>query len=448
MHSDSDIAISVRNLSKTYRLFGHPGDRIKQFFSFGFKQYHREFTALNDVSFDIRKGETVGIIGRNGSGKSTLLQLICGILKPSSGSTQINGRISALLELGAGFNPEFTGRENVYFQGALTGFTQEQMHERFEKIAAFADIGEFIDQPVRTYSSGMFVRLAFAVNAHVNADVLVIDEALSVGDALFVQKCMRYINTYICGGGTVLFVSHDIAAVAQLCQTVYWLADGEIKRHGDPKTVIAGYIESLYLPADAVSASTHAAHKEPAAQPVSNVDFRDVREEFINSSLYRNAIAVSQFPREPGGFGENGAIITEVALKNADGFTVTTVLGGEMLTLQIRGRANKDIAKPLVGFFVKNSTGQSIFGDNTYLSYRDSPLSISQHQEFNAQFTFRCPILPVGDYAVTVAVAEGTQTNPVQHHWIHEALILRSISSSVATGLVGIPMYRITLQVD
>src|SRR3989338_8224249 len=180
-HPD-DIAISVKNLTKIYRIFGHPGDRIKQALTFGRMRFHNEFTALQDVSFEIKKGETVGIIGRNGSGKSTLLQLICGILKPTSGSVKVNGRISALLELGAGFNPEFTGRENAYFQGAVMGMTREEMDGRFDDIAAFADIGKFIDQPVRIYSSGMFVRLAFAVSVHINPDILSIDEALSVGD--------------------------------------------------------------------------------------------------------------------------------------------------------------------------------------------------------------------------------------------------------------------------
>ena len=210
--SSDDIAISVRNLTKSYRLFGHPGDRIKQFFSLGLKQYHREFTALKDVSFDIKKGETVGIIGRNGSGKSTLLQLICGILKPTTGTVQVNGRVSALLELGAGFNPEFTGRENVYFQGALMGFTEAQMDERFDEIAAFADIGEFIDQPVRTYSSGMFVRLAFAVAIHVDPDILVVDEALAVGDMAFQRKCFAQIDRLRAAGCTIALVTHDMGA--------------------------------------------------------------------------------------------------------------------------------------------------------------------------------------------------------------------------------------------
>ena len=215
--STGDIAISVRNLSKSYRLFNHPGDRIKQFFSLGMKQYHHDFSALKDVSFDIKKGETVGIIGRNGSGKSTLLQLICGILKPTTGTVQVNGRVSALLELGAGFNPEFTGRENVYFQGALMGLGSAEIDSCFDDIARFADIGEFLEQPVRTYSSGMYVRLAFAVSVHVKPDILVIDEALAVGDALFQRKCFDRIYELQGRGTSILIVSHNPYQIERLC---------------------------------------------------------------------------------------------------------------------------------------------------------------------------------------------------------------------------------------
>jgi ABC-type polysaccharide/polyol phosphate transport system ATPase subunit len=246
MPSD-DAAISVRDLTKTYRLFSHPGDRIKQFFSFGIKRYHRQFTALQDISFDIKKGETVGIIGRNGSGKSTLLQLICGILRPTSGTVQRSGRISALLELGAGFSPEFTGRENVYFQGALMGFTKADMDARFDDIVAFADIGEFIDQPVRTYSSGMFVRLAFAAMIHADADVLVIDEALSVGDEAFQQKCFDKLQAYLEGNEKILlFVSHNVRQVERICSRAIWLEDGRVVQQGPPTETCAAYQANIY----------------------------------------------------------------------------------------------------------------------------------------------------------------------------------------------------------
>ena len=240
-----EIIISVRNLTKTFRLFSHPGDRIKQFFSLGIKQYHREFNALNNISFDIRKGETIGIIGRNGSGKSTLLQLICGILKPTSGSVRAKGSVSALLELGAGFNPEFTGRENVYFQGALMGFTRKQMDQRFGQIVAFAGIGEFIDQPVRTYSSGMFVRLAFAAAVHVDPEILVVDEALGVGDAEFQERSISRMNAMRRNGTTILFVSHSIPAIRNFCQRVIWLNDGVIKQVGSAIDISMAYQEEI-----------------------------------------------------------------------------------------------------------------------------------------------------------------------------------------------------------
>lgn len=244
MHSD--VAISVRNLTKTYRIFGHPGDRIKQALSLGRARFHKEFTALQDVSFEIKKGETVGIIGRNGSGKSTLLQLICGILKPTSGSVEVHGRISALLELGAGFNPEFTGRENVFFQGAVMGIPKEEMGLRFDEIAAFADIGEFIDQPVRTYSSGMFLRLAFAVAVHVAPDILVVDEALAVGDALFQKRCYARIRQMQQSGLTVILVSHDHELVRTLTSRALLLGNGATLFWGNTREATHRYRKILF----------------------------------------------------------------------------------------------------------------------------------------------------------------------------------------------------------
>lgn len=241
--SPDDIAISVRNLSKTYRLFAHSGDRIKQAATFGLRKFHKEFTALKDVSFDIKKGETVGIIGRNGSGKSTLLQLICGIIKPTSGTVQVNGRVSALLELGAGFNPEFTGRENVYFQGALMGISKTQMDERFDDIAAFADIGEFIDLPVRSYSSGMFVRLAFAAAVHVDPDILVIDEVLAVGDTHYQRRCFDKIYELQDRQTTIVIVSHNPYQIERLCDWAAVLHQGALSPLHPAKETLALYQE-------------------------------------------------------------------------------------------------------------------------------------------------------------------------------------------------------------
>ncbi|MDP3535313.1 MAG: ABC transporter ATP-binding protein, partial [Halomonas sp.] len=235
--SSDNIAIKVRGVNKHYQIYDKPNDRLKQFIMPRIKRlmgrpagcYFTEFKALHDVSFDIKQGETVGIIGRNGSGKSTLLQMICGTLTPTQGQIETHGRIAALLELGSGFNPEFTGRENVYMNATVLGLTTEEVDQRFDSIVDFADIGDFIEQPTKTYSSGMSVRLAFAVIAHVDADILVIDEALSVGDAFFVQKCMRFLRKFM-ETGTVLFVSHDTGAIINLCQRVVWLDKGEVKK--------------------------------------------------------------------------------------------------------------------------------------------------------------------------------------------------------------------------
>lgn len=236
-----EVVVSAHQLGKTYRLFGHPGDRVKQFFSLGLRRYHQEFSALRDVSFDIRRGEIVGIIGRNGSGKSTLLQLICGILTPSSGSVSIRGRVVALLELGAGFNPEFTGRENVYFQGSLMGLTTEQIGARLSVIAAFADIGSFMDQPVRTYSSGMFVRLAIAVAVHVEPDILVIDEALAVGDMAFQARSITRMKELNQRGTTIVVVSHSLPAIRNFCSRVLWLDRGQIEMDGSGERICLAY---------------------------------------------------------------------------------------------------------------------------------------------------------------------------------------------------------------
>ena len=237
-----NTVVSVRNITKAYKLYESHADRVKETFHPFRKKYHHTFHALKDVSFEVEEGEAFGIIGRNGSGKSTLLQIICGILRPTSGSVDVSGRISALLELGTGFNPEFTGRENVYLSGAILGFGREQMNERFDEIAAFADIGEFIDQPVKTYSTGMYVRLAFAVQVCVDPALLIVDEALSVGDIFFIQKCFKRIRKILKTGTTLLFVTHDMNAASNLCSKAIWIHEGSIRMMGDPNRCIKEYL--------------------------------------------------------------------------------------------------------------------------------------------------------------------------------------------------------------
>ncbi len=434
MHSD--VAISVKNLTKTYRIFGHPGDRIKQALTFGQKQYHKEFTALKNVSFEIKKGETVGIIGRNGSGKSTLLQLICGILKPTSGSVEVNGRISALLELGAGFNPEFTGRENVYFQGAVTGIPREEMVKRFDEIAAFADIGEFIDQPVRTYSSGMFVRLAFSVAIHVDPDILVIDEALGVGDAFFVQKCFRFLNEFR-KTGTLIVVSHDLQAVKGLCERAIWLKQGAIQASGLTKTVCEGYLSDLF---DGELPRLHVGEDQDVD------DWGDQRIPYLNASNLRNDLKLFRFNPAAPAFGDGRAQIVDVQLTDQAGRPYSWALGGEVVTLSIEARVNEILMSPIIGFIVKNGIGQALFGDNTYLSYADHPIVAAAGSGLHACFRFRMPRLPIGDYSVAVAIADGSQGEHQFQHWIHDALMFQSHRSSVDGSLVGLPMQEILLK--
>src|SRR5690606_4381644 len=241
---ETHTALIVQNISKCYELFTRPHQRLLSYFFKTAARQKTDFWALKELSFSLLPGETLGIVGRNGSGKSTLLQIICGTLSPTSGSVELSGRVAALLELGAGFNPEFTGRENVLLNAAIYGLTREEIAARLDDIIAFADIGDFIDQPVQHYSSGMFVRLAFAVIAHVDADILIIDEALAVGDALFAQKCMRFLEDFK-KQGSIIFVSHDSGSITRLCDRAIWLDRGEMRLLGDAKSVTEAYLEHL-----------------------------------------------------------------------------------------------------------------------------------------------------------------------------------------------------------
>jgi lipopolysaccharide transport system ATP-binding protein len=244
--NNGDVVVAVRNLGKLYQLYDRPQDRLKQAFLWGRKQLYREFWALRNVSFEVRRGEAVGIIGRNGAGKSTLLQIIGGTLSPTTGEVRINGRVAALLELGSGFNPEFTGRENVYLNGAILGLSRKEMDERFDEIAAFADIGQFIDQPVKLYSSGMYMRLAFSVQAFIPKEMLIVDEVLAVGDEAFQRKCMALLEKFQANGGTVLLVSHDTQTIVRQCERCLLLSHGELVADDDSKAVTDLYQRLMY----------------------------------------------------------------------------------------------------------------------------------------------------------------------------------------------------------
>lgn len=449
----SDAVISVNNLSKCYHIYAQPRDRLKQFFFpklqkiFGLevKTYYQEFWALKNVSFEVKKGETVGILGKNGSGKSTLLQIITGTLGITDGDVSVKGRVAALLELGSGFNPDFSGRENVYMNGALLGLTNIEIDERFEAIVKFAEIGDFIDQPVKTYSSGMMLRLAFAVIAHVDADVLIVDEALAVGDALFTQKCMRFLREFM-KNGSILFVSHDTGAVLNLCNAAVLLNHGDVAGIGAPKTIVEMYMAMLYESHQEVDGIVAEPTYDLAHQLIDDYEYKDMREAFINNSNLRNDIEIFRFQHDGNGFGSGDAEIIRVRLLDMHYCPLAWAVGGEDVVLEITCSARANIMRPIVGFDFKDRLGQSIFVDNTFLEYKHKPIAILAGQKFITKFAFRMPILPTGDYSFTIAVADGTQDKHIQLHYKHDALIVKVHSSSSCLGLIGIPMRKISIE--
>lgn len=406
----SDIALQVRQLGKQYRIYERPRDRLLQGLWRGRRAYFRPFDALDSVSLTVQRGEALAIIGRNGSGKSTLLQLICGTLTPSSGEVSVNGRLAALLELGAGFDPEYTGRQNVSMNAALLGLSAEETHARLPAILAFADIGDYADQAVKTYSSGMFLRLAFAVIAHVDADILVVDEAMAVGDAFFVQKCMRYLREFK-ARGTLLLVTHDAAAVTALCDRAVWLDKGRVRGDGPAREVVEAYQAGLY------------------------------EEQQGESRVPESGQALASEIRPPA-FGLGEARIESARLFGDRGRPLHQVSGGEAVTLEVCVRAGElGIARPIIGFLVKDRLGQVLFGTNTCdATHQTRAAGIGPGDAATCRFGFPMPRLAQGDYVVAVAIADGDRFDHVQQHWVHDALKFSSVPSSPPDGLFGIEL--------
>lgn len=450
----SNIAIKLSDISKVYNTYDKPSDRLKQatfprarrLFKLKKVAYNREFWALRSISFEVKKGETLGIIGKNGAGKSTLLQIICGTLNSTSGQCETKGRVAALLELGSGFDPEFTGRENVYMNASILGLKRQEIDNKFEAITKFADIGDFVDQPVKTYSSGMILRLAFAVIAHVDADVLIIDEALAVGDAFFVQKCMRYLRKFM-KTGTVLFVSHDISAVMNLCDRAIFLKNGEIFESGAPKNIVKKYLADLYNGNEFVQEKRENTEIYGTGSVSSKAPTNiDMRETLYNNSNLRNDIEIFTFNPESEYFGTGGATITSARLVNTSGVPFDWVVGGNDVMLEIKCKANSDISRPIIGFEFRDRLGQVVFSDNTFLVYEKIPFPVQKGAIFLAKFSFKMPILPTGDYSVTTAIADGTQEEHIQLNWKHEALIVRVHASSICLGVFGVAMQNISME--
>jgi lipopolysaccharide transport system ATP-binding protein len=431
----SDLIIRMRHLGKAYRIWPRPEDRLKEFL-FPWRRYHHDFWALRQVNLDFRRGEAVGIVGRNGAGKSTLLQLAYGTLEPTSGVVERHGRIAGMLELGAGFNPEFTGRENVVLSALALGLSEEQIEHRFPAIEEFAGIGDFIDIAVKTYSSGMYARLAFAVAAHVDADVLIVDEILSVGDIAFAQKCMRFIRTFR-KRGTLLFVSHSLDAVMTLCDRAVWLDAGEIKAVGPAKHVCRDYAAALEGGKDNTESFRIGGRRQAVPDQI---------EPNLPPSQHPAQIQISPFDPEGPWHGRRGGSIIDVRVLDGAGKPVQLPRAGDEIVLEVLAEAHTELCGAIVGFDIRNRLGQAIFGDNTYPTYRDSPICLLPGQRFVARFRFRLPHLPDGEYVINPALAEGTQDEHLQHHWLDEGVVLTVTQSDVRFGVVGVPMSGIEIE--
>ncbi len=385
----STSSISVRNLSKVYKLFPSPFDRVKETFSPFRKKYHQRFQALNDVSFEIEKGATVGIIGRNGSGKSTLLQLICGILQPTAGSVVKNGRIAALLELGAGFNPEFSGRENVFLNGSILGLKRKEMEECLDDILEFADIGEFIDQPVKTYSSGMYVRLAFAVAINVRPDILIVDEALSVGDTLFQAKCFAKFREFQQRGITIIFVTHSIDLIVRYCSKVCLLDKGVMKAFGTPQDVIDQYNKLI------LDYSLAAKHSDPSSCSLDKHRLASEKSDEACGPFHLNP--------DENRYGNGKATITHVGIYSNDDQPVQALKQMEEYEFRFRIVFHEKITNPVIAYIVKDVQGMDITGTNTMFQHVETG-EFAVDDELNISFSHKMT-LSGGGYLLSCGCA-------------------------------------------
>ena len=439
----TDVAISVQNLSKCYQIYENPRDRLKQFVMPRMhriagnkpKQYFSEFWALKDVSFEIKKGETVGIIGRNGSGKSTLLQMICGTLNPTSGSVQTNGRIAALLELGSGFNPEFTGRENVYLNAAVLGLTEEEVDARFDDIAAFADIGQFIEQPVKTYSSGMLVRLAFAVQSTVDPDILIVDEALAVGDERFQRKCFARLEDLKNNGSSILFVSHSPQSIIELCDKTLFLDFGLRLMYDKAPKAIRAYQKLIYAPV------------EEQKKLVQEYRLTDASGEFTENINQTQSIGITEEPSkdsfDSGLVPETttiylvqGAEIQSIQIFGSDNQVVNVLQPGGNYTFVVAGRFLIDFTGIFVGIHIRSVSGVVITGqrfpeEGRFLDHAEAGKS------FKVMFTFKMDLLP-GVYFVGGGI--WTSQEPNCAHRILDASMFRVVPLKSANSFGYVDM--------
>lgn len=432
----TDITIKVENLSKCYQIYDKPHQRLLQGFLGSEKQYYKEFWALKEVSFEIKKGETVGIIGRNGSGKSTLLQIICGTLTPTSGTVDTYGRIAALLELGSGFNPEFTGRENVYMNAAILGLAEDEINARYDDITAFADIGDFIEQPVKTYSSGMMVRLAFAVAINVDPEILIVDEALSVGDELFQRKCFSRIEAIRAQGATILFVSHSGGTIVELCDRAILLDGGEKLAVGAPKQIVNRYQKLLYAPID-----KHDLIREQIRQTEElSVISGNILEETMNKD--HPADVQENFdpnlnPDSTVKYESHGAYIESPAILTLTGEQANNLMRGKKYRYTYTVRFTENANNVRFGMLIKTISGIELGGATSDKSAANGLAMVKKGTLIRMEFQFTC-LLSAGVYFLNAGVS-GNVHGEIKHlHRILDAYCFRVINdtSDYSTGII------------
>ena len=404
------VALRVENLSKQYRIYAKPIDRLKESLTRGRLKRHQEFWALKDVSFEIEKGTTTGIIGPNGSGKSTLLQIITGTLEPTHGSVYYDGRIAALLELGACFNPEFTGIENIFMNASLMGFSRAETDRLLPEIERFAEIGDFVHQPVKTYSSGMYVRLAFAIAATIEPDVLLVDEALAVGDSVFQNRCLRRIDELQERGTTVLFVSHDLAAVRALCSRAILMNHGSVIADGAPSDVLNLYQKIIMERELAYDAES----ERPADAELGELQIFEPP-----SFTYRH--------------GNHAAELVAAELKDATHRSVEIVETGAALTMRIVARANRNMDNPVIGFLIRNRHGISAFGTNTKEQQIEFG-TVQRGEALEVKFAFNC-WLGVDEYSISCAIHS---RDGEAYDWMDGVIFFRVTSATLTEGVANL----------
>lgn len=418
-----DIAIAVQNVSKMYPLYARPNDRLRQSLWYALPrflrsrqppEFYKEFWALRDISFEVRRGEALGIIGRNGSGKSTLLQIIAGTLIPTNGQVQINGRVTALLELGSGFNPEFTGRENVYLNGSILGFSQEEMDGRFDEIAAFADIGQFMDQPVKHYSSGMFVRLAFAVQVCVRPDILIVDEALAVGDVYFQQRCLRRMQEFKQEKGAVVLVTHDVTAAKSFCDRALWLDEGQMKDLGRPEHVVSRYLAASFGQPERNDIGTRTL---PLVNATSDHNSRELV--FEGDSAPETSI-----PNVGRRFGDERAEIIGIGVYDENNQRISSIAHGKRISIRVSIYFKERLLNPMVGYVFRNRLGLDLASTNTDIEGVTLPPG-DPGTIITVRFVIDLPLLQPGPYSIAATIADGNSISYTMCDWIDDIFALQ-----------------------